>query len=145
MTLFWEIRSLMFKSMINRIWYGLFRITCRINPRPISSLELKLSGWHWCRGLIWRLIRENPYDILYLSHLIVIWQFLHYWYNRLWVSVLKPRADTGADMDFQRKTHIRRRLLLMSVLNVRRNFQLAIIRGLNLNFSVVISIAIREI
>jgi hypothetical protein len=30
---------LMFKYMINIIWYGSFRMTSRINPRPISSLE----------------------------------------------------------------------------------------------------------
>jgi hypothetical protein len=38
---------LMFKYMINIIWYGSFRITSRINPRPISSLELKLSNGEW--------------------------------------------------------------------------------------------------
>jgi hypothetical protein len=49
---------LMFKYMINIIWYGSFRITSRINPRPISSLELKLSGWYWCLGLIRDVIRK---------------------------------------------------------------------------------------
>jgi hypothetical protein len=43
---------LMFKYMINIIWNGSFHITSRINSRPISSLELKLSGWYWCLGLI---------------------------------------------------------------------------------------------
>ena len=58
---------LIFKYMINIIWYGSFRITSRINPRPISSLELKLSGWYWCLGLIRDVIRKEPYNILYLS------------------------------------------------------------------------------
>ena len=57
---------LMFKYMINIIWYGSFRITSCINPRPISSLELKLSGWYWCLGLIRDLIRKEPYNILYI-------------------------------------------------------------------------------
>ena len=54
---------LMFKYMINIIWYGSFRITSRINPRPISSLELKLSGWYWCLGLIRDVIRKEPYNM----------------------------------------------------------------------------------
>jgi hypothetical protein len=57
---------LMFKYMINIIWYGSFRITSRINPRPISSRELKLSGWYWCLGLIRDVIRKEPYNILYI-------------------------------------------------------------------------------
>ena len=52
--------------MINIIWYGSFRITSCINPRPISSLELKLSGWYWCIGLIRDVIRKEPYNILYI-------------------------------------------------------------------------------
>jgi hypothetical protein len=52
---------------INIIWYGSFRITSHINPRPISSLELKFSGWYWCLGLIRDVIRKEPYNILYLS------------------------------------------------------------------------------
>ena len=48
--------------MINIIWYGFFRITSRINLRPISSLELKLSGWYWCLGLERDVIRKEPYD-----------------------------------------------------------------------------------
>jgi hypothetical protein len=58
---------LMFKYMINIIWYGSFRITSCINPRPISSSELKLSGWYWCLGLIQDVIQKEPYNILYLS------------------------------------------------------------------------------
>jgi hypothetical protein len=57
---------LMFKYMTNIIWYGSFRITSCINPRPILSLELKLSGWYWCLGLIRDLIRKEPYNILYI-------------------------------------------------------------------------------
>jgi hypothetical protein len=57
---------LMFKYMINIIWHGSFRITSRINPRPISSLELKLSGWYWCLGLIRDVIRKEPY--IYINH-----------------------------------------------------------------------------
>jgi hypothetical protein len=60
---------LMFKYMINIIWYGYFRITSRINPRAISSLELKLSGWYWCLGLIRDVIRKEPYNILYILKL----------------------------------------------------------------------------
>jgi hypothetical protein len=29
---------------------------------------------------------------------MMIWCNLYGWYRQLWVSVLKPRADTGADM-----------------------------------------------
>jgi hypothetical protein len=64
---------LMFKYMINIIWYGSFRITSCINPRPISSLELKLSGWYWCLGLIRDVIRKEPYNILYLYKSLVLW------------------------------------------------------------------------
>jgi hypothetical protein len=45
---------LMFKYMINIIWYGSFRI----------------SGWYWCLGLIRDVIRKEPYNILYLASLI---------------------------------------------------------------------------
>jgi hypothetical protein len=58
---------LMFEYMINIIWYGSFRITSCINPQPISSLELKLSGWYWCLGLILDVIRKEPYNILYVQ------------------------------------------------------------------------------
>jgi hypothetical protein len=62
---------LMFKYMINIIWYGSFRIlftvTSCINLRPISSLELKLSGWYWCLRLIRDVIRKEPYNIIYIS------------------------------------------------------------------------------
>ena len=63
---------LMFKYMINIIGYGSFRITSRINSRPISSLELKLSGWYWCLGLIRDVIRKELYNILSLSIYIYI-------------------------------------------------------------------------
>ena len=43
--------------MINIIWHGSFRITCRIYPLPISSLELKFSRWYLCLGLIQDVIR----------------------------------------------------------------------------------------
>jgi hypothetical protein len=62
-----EQNFLMFKYIINIIWYGSFRITSCINPRPISSLQLKLSGWYWCLGLIRDVIRKEPYNILYIS------------------------------------------------------------------------------
>ena len=65
---------LMFKYMINIIWYGSFRIISRINPRPISSLELKLSGWYWCLGLIQDVIRKESYNILYLRvYIKMVW------------------------------------------------------------------------
>ena len=63
---------LMFKYMINIIWYGSFRITSRINPRPISSLELKLSGWYWCLRLIQDVIRKEPYNTLYVFYFYYI-------------------------------------------------------------------------
>ena len=61
-----EQEFLMFKYMINIIWYGSYRITSCINPRPISSLELKLSEWYWCLWLIWDVIQKEPYNILYV-------------------------------------------------------------------------------
>jgi hypothetical protein len=111
--------------MINILWYGSFRITSRINPRPISSFELKLSGWYWCLGLIQDVIRKEPYNILYLSYILwwyAIWCNLYGWYRQLWVSVLKPGVIwyfephcTGADMrsdnDFHCKTRITTLLL----------------------------------
>jgi hypothetical protein len=64
-------------NTVNIIWYGSFRITSRINPRSISSLELKLSGWYWCLGLIRDVIRKELYNILYLSILHWRWYFLN--------------------------------------------------------------------
>ena len=35
------------KYMINRLWYGIFHITCHINPRPILTLGLSAVGLIW--------------------------------------------------------------------------------------------------
>jgi hypothetical protein len=35
------------KYMINRLWYGIFHITCHINPRPILALGLSAVGLIW--------------------------------------------------------------------------------------------------
>ena len=47
--------------------------------------------------------------------IVMIWCNVYGWYRQLWVSVLKPWADTGADMksdmDFQCKTRITTPLL----------------------------------
>jgi hypothetical protein len=54
---------LMFKYMINIILYSSFRITwvtSHINPRPISSLELKLSGWYGKSHIIFSIYVVSP-------------------------------------------------------------------------------------
>jgi len=35
------------KYMINRLWYGIFHITCHINPRPILALGSSALGLIW--------------------------------------------------------------------------------------------------
>ena len=52
-------RTALWHYMINIIWHGPFRITCRIYPLPISSLELKFSKWYVCLGLIQDVIRKK--------------------------------------------------------------------------------------
>jgi len=35
------------KYMIKRLWYGIFHITCHINPRPILALGPSALGLIW--------------------------------------------------------------------------------------------------
>jgi hypothetical protein len=66
---------LMFKYMINIIWYVSFRITSRINPRPCYG--------DIGRGLIRDVIRKEPYHIMFIIYLnmrkycSVLWTFSH--------------------------------------------------------------------
>jgi hypothetical protein len=51
-------------------FYG-FPFNLKIDPHPVSTLELKLSGWYWCLGLIRDVIRKEPYNILYVCYSVM--------------------------------------------------------------------------
>ena len=58
---------------------------------------------------------DSRHLLIIIIYFMMIWCNLYGWYRQLWVSVLKPRADTRADMrsdmDFQCKTRITTLLL----------------------------------
>ena len=90
-----EQAFLMFKYVINIIWHGSFRITSHINPRPVSYLELKLSGWYE----MW----YGKSHIIFSIYFMMIWCNLYGWYRQLWVSVLKPGLIWGPILIFNVK------------------------------------------
>jgi hypothetical protein len=84
--------------MINRLWYGIFHITCHINPRPILTQgPTGISGWYdmWyekCHIIIYEyrlgiynqililFININNWDVDYIKHdtvkMVLHWQFV---------------------------------------------------------------------
>ena len=62
------------KYMINRLWYGIFHITCHINPRPIlatgPSTNIGVSSW---------------YDMWYEKCHIIIYKY--YFYRYIYLKV----------------------------------------------------------
>ena len=86
---------LMFKYMINIIWYGSFRITSCNNPRPISSVELKLSGWYGNSHTIF-----SMYQIMIKNAICNLFLFNFFFNNMCDIVCLNFRDCTLAEIRY---------------------------------------------
>ena len=84
---------LMFKYMINIIWYGIFRITSRINPLPISSRELCDTE----RAIYILYI----FIVGYMCIFIVNWMQRAIIYTNMWLVLHKDRYNITYNVYFK--------------------------------------------
>ena len=89
------------KYMINRLWYGIFHITCHINPQPMSAIGPSALGLIWASRVDMMVLDWiDNWDIVTLCFITPIkevclnWQnFIGYryrWLKICWVGV-SPR------------------------------------------------------
>jgi hypothetical protein len=84
---------LLFKYMINIIWYGIFRITSRINPLPISSRELCDTE----RAIYILYI----FIVGYMCIFIVNWMQRAIIYTNMWLVLHKDRYNITYNVYFK--------------------------------------------